>query len=294
MTPIPIRKAIIPVAGYGTRFLPVTKAMPKEMLPIVDTPVIQYIVEEAVRSGITDIIFVTGRGKRAIEDHFDTSFELEQTLVEHEKRDLLALVQSVSRLARFVYVRQPMPRGDGDAILRAAHLIAPDEPFAVLFGDDLIDAAKPALAELAATFARTGVPTVALTRVPRKDLHSYGTVIGRKTRARVWAIERFVEKPHDTRGIKVPLAVIGRYILTPDILGEIEGARREHRGRGELRIADGIARYVAKGRSAYGVEVRGTRYDCGSRVGYLQANIAYAEKRPELRRALKRFLRRPR
>lgn len=293
MTP-PIRKAIIPVAGYGTRFLPVTKAMPKEMLPIVDTPVIQYIVEEAVRSGITDIIFVTGRGKRAIEDHFDTSFELEQTLVEHEKRDLLALVQSVSRLARFVYVRQPMPRGDGDAILRAAHLIAPDEPFAVLFGDDLIDAAKPALAELAATFTRTGAPTVALTRVPRKDLHSYGAVIGHETRARVWAIERFVEKPRDTRGIKVPLAVIGRYILTPDILGEIAAARRANRGRGELRIADGIVRHVAKGRSAYGIEVQGTRYDCGSRAGYLRANIAFARKRPELRRELNRFLRRPR
>src|SRR3989338_10587760 len=162
MTPIPIRKAIIPVAGYGTRFLPVTKAMPKEMLPIVDTPVIQYIVEEAVRSGITDIIFVTGRGKRAIEDHFDTSFELEQTLVEHEKRDLLALVQSVSRLARFVYVRQPMPRGDGDAILRAAHLIAPDEPFAVLFGDDLIDARVPAIRQLMAAFARRRSPIVGL------------------------------------------------------------------------------------------------------------------------------------
>ena len=290
----PIQKAIIPVAGYGTRVLPVTKAMPKEMLPIVDTPVIQYIVEEAVRSGITDIIFVTGRGKRAIEDHFDTSFELEQTLVEHEKRDLLALVQSVSRLARFVYVRQPMPRGDGDAILRAAHLIAPDEPFAVLFGDDLIDATKPALAELAATFARTGAPTVALTRVPRRDLHHYGAVIGHETRSGIWAIERFVEKPRDTRGIKVPLAVIGRYILTPAILGEIALARRNNRGHGELRIADGIARYVAKGRSAYGVEVKGTRYDCGSRVGYLQANIAFARKRPELRRELAKFLKRNR
>lgn len=288
----PIRKAIIPVAGYGTRFLPVTKAMPKEMLPVVDTPVIQHIVEEAVRAGITDIIFVTGRGKRAIEDHFDTSFELERTLVEHEKRDLLALVQSVSKLARFIYVRQPMPRGDGDAILRAAHLIAPNEPFAVLFGDDLIDASVPALAQLTKTFLRTGAPTLALTRVPRKELHQYGTIVGREERPGIWAITRLVEKPRDTRSIPIPLAVIGRYVLTPAILREIEIVQRKARGKGELRIADGIARYVAAGKAAFGVEINGTRYDCGSRVGYLQANIAFARKRPELRRELNRFLKR--
>src|SRR3989344_1011666 len=226
----PVKKAIIPVAGYGTRFLPVTKAMPKEMLPVVDTPIIQYLVEEAVASGITDVIFVTGRGKRAIEDHFDTSYELEQTLVERDKQDLLKIVRPLANLARFVYVRQPMPRGDGDAILRAAHLIAPDEPFAVLFGDDLIDARVPAIRQLMAAFARRRSPIVGLARVRRRDLRRYGTVSGREEQRRLWRVERLIEKPSRIADIRPPLAVAGRYILIPEIFEAITQAGRAPRG----------------------------------------------------------------
>jgi len=285
----PVRKAIIPVAGYGTRFLPVTKAMPKEMLPVVDKPVIQYLVEEAVASGITDIIFVTGRGKRAIEDHFDASYELERTLVERDKRDLLKLVEHLPKLARFVYVRQPMPRGNGDAILRAAHLIGPDEPFAVLFGDDLIDAPRPALAQVIAVFQKRGAPTMALARVPRADLSRYGTIAGSRKEGRAWNVERIIEKPKNTAAIREPLAVVGRYVLTPGVLVALYMAERTLGKDRELGITDGLARYV-RDQPVCGVELAGAWYDCGSKIGYLAANIAFAKKRPELRTALNRML----
>ncbi|MBI4134168.1 MAG: UTP--glucose-1-phosphate uridylyltransferase [Candidatus Terrybacteria bacterium] len=324
-----VRKAIIPVAGYGTRFLPATKSMPKEMLPIVDKPTIQYVVEEAVASGITDIIFVTGRGKRAIEDHFDTSYELEQTLVEREKRELLALVTPISRLARFTYVRQPAPFGNGDAVLRARHLIAPGEPFAVLFGDDIVDGKNPALKQLIEIFTHYNDPVMALSKVPRAELMRYGavaarlvkqaTITGRSrgskkprvggfpvrlrnaTHPRVWEIDRVVEKPTAIDVQRVPLAIIGKYVMTPAIFSALSVVRRrmqERRKRRakknlvreELTLVDGLAEHL-RNRPVYGVEVEGTWYDCGSKLGYLKANIAFARKRPDLRRPLDVFLR---
>ncbi|OHA52544.1 MAG: hypothetical protein A2991_02460 [Candidatus Terrybacteria bacterium RIFCSPLOWO2_01_FULL_58_14] len=326
-----IRKAIIPVAGYGTRFLPATKSMPKEMLPIVDKPTIQYVVEEAVASGITDIIFVTGRGKRAIEDHFDTSYELEQTLVEREKRELLALVTPISRLARFTYVRQPAPFGNGDAVLRARHLIAPGEPFAVLFGDDIVDGKNPALKQLIEIFTHYNDPVMALSRVPRAELVRYGAVAARLLKRptikghsrdskeshaqagglpawlrnaahpRVWEIDRVVEKPTAIDVQRVPLAIIGKYVCTPAIFSALSVVRRrmqERRKRRakknlvreELTLVDGLAEHL-KNRPVYGVEVEGTWYDCGSKLGYLKANIAFARKRPDLRPGLGAFLR---
>jgi UTP--glucose-1-phosphate uridylyltransferase len=293
-----VTKAILPVAGFGTRFLPVTKAMPKEMLPIVDKPIIQYLVEEAVACGITDIIFVTGRGKRVIEDHFDTSYELERTLVEREKHELLALVEPIASLARFTYVRQPLPRGNGDAILRAAHLIAPNEPFAVLFGDDIVDAPKPALMQLLEVFERYHDPVVALSRVPREVLVHYGTVGGTKVSKTVWEVDRIVEKPKTIDVQRVPLAIIGKYILPPSFLRSLEAAReryekvrRKRGGSHELGITDGFVEHL-KTRPVYGVEIEGTWYDCGDKAGYLKANIAFARKRKELRLKLDSFLRR--
>lgn len=289
-----ITKVIIPVAGYGTRFLPVTKAMPKEMLPVVDKPIIQYLVEEAVASGMTDIIFVTGRGKRAIEDHFDVSYELERTLVEREKHDLLKIVEPISRMARFTYVRQPMPLGNGDAILRAAHLLGNDEPFAVLFGDDLVDSRVPALKQLLRVFQRYGDPVVALARVSRRDLQRYGMAIGVETERGVWELRRIVEKPTASEARaerRVPHSVIGKYILTPGVMATIRDLQKRDKGgtnrsQTEVGVTNGLSVYL-KERPVYGVEILGKWYDCGGKIGYLQANIAYARRRPELRRGLR-------
>ncbi len=189
-----IRKCIIPAAGFGTRFLPATKAQPKEMLPIVDKPVIQYLVEEAVSAGITDIIIITGRGKRSIEDHFDMSFELEKTLVEKGKIKELAEVEKVSNLARIAYVRQPIPRGDGDALLRARNLIG-DEPCLVLFGDDLIRGAKTGAEQLVEAFERTGSPVIALEKVSDKRVSSYGIIESASSEGKIHRVSRFLEKP---------------------------------------------------------------------------------------------------
>lgn len=297
-----IRKAIIPVAGFGTRFLPVTKAMPKEMLPIVDKPIIQYLVEEAVASGITDIIFVTGRGKRAIEDHFDTSYELEQTLVERDKHDLLKIVRPIASLARFTYVRQPMPLGNGDAVLRAKHLLADDEPVAVLFGDDLVDARVPALKQLITAYERYGDVTCAVSRVSPQRQHHYGMMEGKAISARIWEITNVLEKPdrrvHQHRDTR---AILGRYILTPEFLAVLARAQKKLLSKTgysrratsivkEIGITDGLEIYVRQ-RALYGVEIFGTWYDCGDKGEYVKANIAYAMKRPDLKREVMRFLR---
>ena len=291
-----VKKVIIPVAGFGTRFLPVSKAMPKEMLPVVDKPVIQYIVEEAVASGIEDVIFITGRGKRAIEDHFDVSFELEHTLVEREKRELLKLVKPLSTMARFSYVRQNEPLGNGDAILRAAHLIGEGEPFAVLFGDDIVDHKVPALKQLIDVYQRYQDPTIAMVAVPRRELSSYGTVSGKEVQSGIWEADRIVEKPKNTKAFKKPLAIIGKYVLPYEILAVLEeeakAVRAGKRGKGaEIGLTDALGNIYVKRRPVYGVEVKGTRYDCGSKNGLLQANLAYAMKRPELRKDLRRFIR---
>lgn len=224
---IQIRKCIIPAAGFGTRFLPATKAQPKEMLPIVDKPVIQYLVEEAVAAGITDIIIVTGRGKRSIEDHFDMSFELEKTLVEKWKIKELAEVEKISNLARIAYVRQPVPRGDGDALLRARALIG-DEPCLVLFGDDLIKWERSGAEQLVAAFNEKNAPIIALERVTDKRVSSYGIIESASSEGTLHTVAKFLEKPKPEE-TPSRLGVIGKYIITPEIFKYLEEANQASR-----------------------------------------------------------------
>ncbi|GAB0174843.1 MAG: UTP--glucose-1-phosphate uridylyltransferase GalU [Candidatus Altimarinota bacterium] len=283
-----IRKCIIPAAGFGTRFLPATKAQPKEMLPIVDKPVIQYLVEEAISAGITDIIIITGRGKRSIEDHFDKSFELEQTLVEKGKTKELAEVEKISNLARIAYVRQPIPRGDGDALLRARTLIG-DEPCLVLFGDDLIRGERSGAQQLITAFEEKNAPIIALERVSEKRVSSYGIIEGIDENDRLHRVTKFLEKPKPTE-TPSRLGVIGKYVITPEVfdylLEDSEGVSKD----GEIRLADAFARMVTKS-PIYGLEMEGTRYDTGDKFGFLKATIDYALAREDLGDQLIEFLR---
>ena len=282
-----IRKAVFPAAGFGTRFLPVTKSQPKEMLPIVDKPVIQYLVEEAVASGIEEIIIVTGRGKRAIEDHFDYSFELEYTLVEKGKHSLLKEVRTISKLAKFVYVRQPMPLGDGHAILCAKEVIG-DEPFAILFGDDIVDSKVPALKQLINVYEKTGSSVLALERVPEDETQNYGIIKPSRSTGRLHRIESLVEKP--SRGKAASnLGIIGKYIVTPDIIHALEKAKPSHGG--EIRLIDGFMELLKKKQTLYGLEIEGKRYDTGNKLGLITANIDYALKRKDLGPPLAKYLR---
>lgn len=283
-----IRKCIIPAAGFGTRFLPATKAQPKEMLPIVDKPVIQYLVEEAISAGITDIIIITGRGKRSIEDHFDKSFELEQTLVEKGKTKELAEVEKISNLARIAYVRQPIPRGDGDALLRARTLIG-DEPCLVLFGDDLIRGERSGAQQLITAFEEKNAPIIALERVSEKRVSSYGIIEGIDENDRLHRVTKFLEKPKPTE-TPSRLGVIGKYVITPEVfdylLEDSEGVSKD----GEIRLADAFVRMVTKS-PIYGLEMEGTRYDTGDKFGFLKATIDYALAREDLGDQLIEFLR---
>ncbi len=282
----PIRKAIIPVAGFGTRFLPATKAQPKEMLPVVDKPVIQYIVEEAVASGITDIIFVTGQNKRAIEDHFDRNFELEYRLRKGGKKEQLRGVKEISELCNFFYVRQKQPLGDGHAILQARDLIGVDEPVAVLFGDDIIDAKKPALKQMMEVYERYLDPVIAVMKVPKKDKDKYGIIDGVQVEERVYDIKRLVEKPKpDT--IQSNLAITGKYIITPEILAALSYAKSSKGG--EIRLIDAF-RAVVRHKALYAYEFEGRRYDCGNKLQFLEATIDYGLKHPEVRSGLRRYL----
>lgn len=285
-----IRKAVFPAAGFGTRFLPVTKAQPKEMLPIVDKPVIQYLVEEAVEAGIKEIILVTGRGKRAIEDHFDYSYELENTLVERGKHGLLKEVQKISNMAKFAYVRQQMPLGDGHAILCAKELIG-NEPFAVLFGDDLVDSKVPAIKQLIQIFQKVKAPVIALEKIPRKEVSRYGIVGVKKMRGtfspRLFQITDFVEKP-TPKEAPSNFAVIGKYILLPEVLTVLENATpsRDH----EKRLADGLRKWLKMKKPLYGYEIEGKRYDTGDKLGFLMATFDFALKRKDLGPTLKKYL----
>jgi len=281
-----IRKAIFPAAGFGTRFLPATKAQPKEMLPIVDKPVIQYLVEEAVASGIEEIIIITGRGKRAIEDHFDYSFELEHTLVEKNKQDLLETVRKVSNLAKFVYVRQQMPLGDGHAILCAKELIG-DEPFAVMFGDDIVDNEIPALKQLMNVYEKTGSPVIGLTQVPKDETQNYGVVSTKTSDGRLHELQGLVEKPKP-EDAPSNLAIIGKYILTPDALRALENA--EASPDGEIRLIDGFREFI-KTQKIFGYELEGKRYDTGNKFGLIQATIDFALKRKGLDKQVRQYLR---
>ncbi len=281
-----IKKAILPVAGFGTRFLPATKAQPKEMLPVVDKPVIQYLVEEAVAAGIEEIIFVTGRGKRAIEDHFDISFELEHTLVEKEKKDLLDEVRKISSLAKFSYVRQPKPLGDGHAILCAKQLIGPDESVAVLFGDDLVDGEESAISQLIKVYEKYGDPVVALTEVAKEDVHKFGVVDPEKIDERTCRVKKFVEKPK-TEDAPSNLVAIGKYIITPHIFEKLEESVND---QGEIRLANAFVRSLEEGKNIYGYQVEGDRYDCGDKFGFLQATIQMGLKHSETKDKLREYL----
>lgn len=280
-----IRKAVFPAAGFGTRFLPVTKSQPKEMLPIVDKPVIQYLVEEAVAAGIEEIIIVTGRGKRSIEDHFDFSFELEHTLVEKGKHSLLKEVRAIAKLAKFVYVRQPMPLGDGHAILCAKEVVG-DEPFAVLFGDDVVDFKVPAIKQLMNVYEKTGSSVIALQQIDKKESESYGMIKAKSSKGRMHEIEKFIEKPKPSEAPS-NLAIIGKYVVTPEIIEALEKAKPSHSG--EIRLIDGFMQ-LQKRQKIYGYEVEGKRYDTGTKLGLLTAGIDFALKRKDLGPQLKKYI----
>lgn len=275
----------MPVAGFGTRFLPVTKAQPKEMLPIVDKPIIQYLVEEAVEAGIEEIIFITGRGKRAIEDHFDYSFELEHTLVEKNKLDLLKEIYKLPTMAKFAFVRQHKPLGDGDAILKAKHL-ACDEPCAILFGDDIVDHQVPCIKQLMNVFEKYNDPVVALTRVPKENVSKFGVVAANEIYPRTYEIEDLVEKPSPEEAPS-DLAVVGKYIITSEVFDELEKVKPGKDG--EIRLADAL-RAVALRKAVYGYEFEGRRYDCGSKLEYLKATVDFALKHKELNGKFREYL----
>ncbi len=286
-----VRKAVFPAAGLGTRFLPATKAQPKEMLPLVDKPLIQYGVEEAVASGIQNIIIVTGRGKSAIEDHFDVSFELEHLLESRKKSDLLAAVRSISDMIDVAYVRQKEALGLGHAVLRARDLVGP-EPLAVVLSDDVIDAEVPCLRQLLDVYEYYGSPVVALMEVPPEQIEAYGIVKAEPVAHngetdRVYRIHDLVEKP---KAAEAPsnLAIIGRYVLTQEIFDSIEAAGP---GRGgEIQLTDGLRHLLAK-RPIYGCRFRGKRYDAGDKLGFLQATVEFALRRPDLGGPLREYLR---
>jgi UTP--glucose-1-phosphate uridylyltransferase len=275
-----VRKAVFPAAGLGTRFLPATKAQPKEMLPLVDKPIIQYGVEEAVASGVDNIILVTGRGKNAIEDHFDRSVELESFLEARGKREQLAEVRKISNMINFAYVRQGEPLGLGHAVLVTRELVG-DEPFAVILADDVIDAQPPALKQMISVFEKMGGPVLAVERVPRDAVSSYG-VIAPAPSARlgpgIYQVTDLVEKPSVDEAPS-DLAIIGRYILTPDVFPALEATRID--GTGEIQLTNGL-RELLKTRPIFACEIDGVRHDTGNKLGYLEAVVYFALRRPDI------------
>ncbi|MBA3713536.1 MAG: UTP--glucose-1-phosphate uridylyltransferase GalU [Pyrinomonadaceae bacterium] len=275
--PQKIRKAVFPAAGLGTRFLPATKASPKEMLPLVDKPLIQYGVEEAVASGIESIIIVTGRGKSAIEDHFDISFELEHLLRERGKNELLKQARAVSEIARISYVRQREALGLGHAILQARDFVE-GEPFAVLLADDIVDAETPALKQMMKIYEEFEAPVLGTMQIKGEAISRFGVIDAEAVRDGVYKIKDMVEKPPFAEAPS-DLAIIGRYILTPDIFDEIE--RTGAGAGGEIQITDAM-RSLLKKRPFYAVRLEGTRHDAGDKLGFLIATVEFALKRPDL------------
>jgi UTP--glucose-1-phosphate uridylyltransferase len=281
-----IRKAVIPAAGLGTRFLPATKAMPKEMLPVVDKPVIQIVMEEAVASGIEAVLIVTGRGKEAIENHFDVSAELESFLKERGKEKELAIVQQIASMVEVCYVRQKEALGLGHAVL-CAKTWAGDEPFAVFLGDDIVVSERPCMAQMAAVFEREKASVLGVMEVPRKDTHKYGIVAGDSAGGRLLKVRDVVEKPKPEEAPSTT-AIIGRYVFTPEIFGELE---RTGRGAGgEIQLTDAI-RTLLKRQSVFAYQFEGRRFDTGDRLGFLQATVETALSRPDLRESFGAYLR---
>ncbi|PKM88612.1 UTP--glucose-1-phosphate uridylyltransferase [Candidatus Falkowbacteria bacterium HGW-Falkowbacteria-2] len=282
-----IKKAILPVAGFGTRFLPATKAQPKEMLPVVDKPVIQYLVEEAVAAGIEEIIFVTGRGKRAIEDHFDYSFELSKTLVEKNKLDLIKKVQAIENLAKFSYVRQSIPLGDGHAISCAAHLVRDDEPVLIMFGDTLYDSKVSPAKQVIDVFEKYGDPVVGLSQVAAEDVNKFGVIDGLDLGEGNFEIKKFVEKPAIGEAPS-NLAAVGIYAITPEVFQTLR--KMEHGKSGEIRLADAFDLMLADGRPLYGKQLEGEWLDTGNKFNLIKANIKLGLKDQEIGDDLKEFL----
>ena len=285
-----LRKAVFPAAGLGTRFLPATKAQPKEMLPIVDKPIIQYVIEEAVAAGLTNIIIVTGRGKNAIEDHFDVSYELEKLLEERGKTDLLEQVRAISSMITVSYVRQGEQLGLGHAVLVARHLVG-DEPFAVMLGDDIMDEHSTVLKDMIKTFDEQRSSVVALMEVSPSDVSSYGIVEAEPVRHngrddRLFRIRSLVEKPAPGESPS-NLAIIGRYVLSPEIFASIAAVQP---GRlGEIQLTDGLKHLLAS-RPIYGYRFEGRRYDAGDKLGFLKATVEFALRRPDLGEAFRQYL----
>jgi UTP--glucose-1-phosphate uridylyltransferase len=281
-----IRKAVFPAAGLGTRFLPATKAQPKEMLPLVDKPIIQYGVEEALASGVDNIILVTGRGKNAIEDHFDVSVELETFLETRGKKELLAEIRQISNLINFSYVRQGEPLGLGHAVLVTKNLVG-DEPFAVILGDDVIDATPPALSQMIDVFNEFQGPVLCVEEVPPQDVSSYGIIAADEIRPGVYRINDMVEKPPRAEAPS-NLGIIGRYILTPDIFPALESTVTDRTG--EIQLTNGLRRLL-KDRPIYGCRVNGIRHDTGNKLGFLKAVVYFALKRDDLAGPFSDYLR---
>jgi UTP--glucose-1-phosphate uridylyltransferase len=281
-----VRKGVFPAAGLGTRFLPATKAQPKEMLPIVDKPTIQYVVEEAVASGLSEIVIVTGRNKRAIEDHFDAAFELEYYLNDRGKMDELAQIQTISDLASVSYVRQKEPLGLGHAILCARTLVG-EEPFGVFLGDDIIAQTNvPCMRQLLEVYERYGGPVIAIERVPMSRIQHYGVIAGRNVGGNVWEIDDLVEKP---TAEKAPsdLAIIGRYVLTPDIFPILADTSAD--ARGEIQLTDAL-RALKRRRPMYAIAFEGKRFDTGDKLGFLKATVEFALARPDLADEFRAYL----
>jgi len=281
-----IKKAVIPVAGLGTRFLPATKTVPKELLPIVDIPAIQYVVQEAVDSGISEVIFVTGRGKDSIEDHFDESPELEQVLEIRGQKEILKGLRQIAGMIEVVSVRQKKPLGLGHAVLCARDLVG-EEPFAVLLSDDLIDAPSPCLRQLLKISEEKKESVIALRRVPDHEVQRYGIVQGKQLSDRLYEVESMVEKPHPNETAS-RLAIIGRYILRPEIFALLERAAPGKGG--EIQLTDGIAD-LARRKKVYGYEFEGEHYDIGDKLGFVRATVAYALKRADLKKPIREYLR---
>lgn len=286
--PDPIRKAVFPAAGLGTRFLPATKAQPKEMLPLVDKPIIQYGVEEAVASGAKHIIIVTGRGKNAIEDHFDVSIELESFLDARGKPDLAAEIRQISELINVAYVRQGEPLGLGHAVLVTRDLVGP-EPFAVILSDDVIDATPPALRQLIDVYEEFDGPVISVETVPHDRVSSYGILDAEEIRPGVYRVRDLVEKPR-VEDAPSDLAIIGRYILTPDVFPELEATAADRSG--EIQLTNGLKRLL-KNRPIYACRVEGVRHDTGNKLGFLKAVVYFALRRPDLADSFSEYLRSP-
>jgi UTP--glucose-1-phosphate uridylyltransferase len=280
-----LRKAVIPVAGLGTRFLPATKTVPKELLPIVDIPSIQYVVQEAVDAGIEEIIFVTGRGKDGIEDHFDEAPELEQVLADRGQNEMVKMLRRIAEMTEVVSVRQKKPLGLGHAVLCARDLVG-DEPFAVMLADDLIDSDIPCIRQLLEIFQQTSESVIALMEVPQSDVHQYGVIKGHHLRERLYQVEAMVEKPPAAEAPS-RMAIIGRYVLRPEIFSILQNLPPGKGG--EIQLTDGLSQLV-RDRKVFGCEFVGDRYDIGDKFGFVRATVAYALKRPDLKDKVLEYL----